>query len=130
MKPRERAGQHFHGKRRTGRPFSAKQTIRVIAEELDAHRKRVLAEHPQLTLTGLYNVLEKLRAGTKPDELDGSYKCRGDNNGGANQCEFHLGLLAHSARTRRGRGTGAAAKLYFRTRLYEQKMRVTHAHLH
>ncbi len=47
-----------------------KQNIRVIAEELDAHRKRVLAEHPQLTLTGLYNVLEKLRAGTKPDELD------------------------------------------------------------
>jgi hypothetical protein len=47
-----------------------KQTIRVLAEELDAHRKRVLAEHPKLTLTGLYNVLEKLRAGTKPDELD------------------------------------------------------------
>ena len=47
-----------------------KQTIRVIAEELDAHRKRVLAEHPHLTLTGLYNVLEKLRAGTKPDDLD------------------------------------------------------------
>jgi hypothetical protein len=47
-----------------------KQTIRVIAEELDAHRKRVLAEHPHLTLTGLYNVLEKLRSRTKPDELD------------------------------------------------------------
>jgi hypothetical protein len=47
-----------------------KQTIRVIAEELDAHRKRVLGEHPRLTLTGLYNVFEKLRAGTKPDELD------------------------------------------------------------
>ncbi len=47
-----------------------KQTIRVIAEELDAHRKRVLDEHPHLTLTGLYNVLEKLRAGTKPDDLD------------------------------------------------------------
>ncbi|WP_458760354.1 class I SAM-dependent DNA methyltransferase [Afipia sp. TerB] len=47
-----------------------KQTIRVIAEELDAHRKRVLEEHPHLTLTGLYNVLEKLRAGTKPDDLD------------------------------------------------------------
>jgi hypothetical protein len=30
----------------------------------------VLAGHPHLTLTGLYNVLEKLRAGTKPDELD------------------------------------------------------------
>lgn len=46
-----------------------KQTIRVIAEELDAHRKRVLAEHPKLTLTGLYNVLEKLRTGMRPDEL-------------------------------------------------------------
>jgi hypothetical protein len=47
-----------------------KQTIRAIAEELDAHRKRVLAEHPHLTLTGLYNVLEMLRTGTKPDDLD------------------------------------------------------------
>jgi hypothetical protein len=47
-----------------------KQTIRVIAEELDAHRKHVLAEHPKLTLTGLYNILEKLRAGVKPDDLD------------------------------------------------------------
>ena len=47
-----------------------KQKIRVIAEELDAHRKRVLAEHPHLTLTSLYNVLEKLRAGIKPDALD------------------------------------------------------------
>jgi hypothetical protein len=40
-----------------------KQTIRVIAEELDAHRKRVLAKHQHLTLTGLYNVLEKVRVG-------------------------------------------------------------------
>lgn len=48
-----------------------KQSVRVIAEELDAHRKRVLAEHPLLTLTGLYNVLEMLRAGVKPDDLDG-----------------------------------------------------------
>jgi hypothetical protein len=47
-----------------------KQTIRLIAEELDAHRKRALAEHPHLTLTGLYNALEKLRSGTKPDDLD------------------------------------------------------------
>lgn len=35
--------------------------IRNSAEELDAHRKRVLAKHADLTLTGLYNVLEKLR---------------------------------------------------------------------
>ena len=43
--------------------------ISAIAEDLDAHRKRVLAEHPHLTLTGLYNVLEKLRAGIAPDAL-------------------------------------------------------------
>lgn len=37
--------------------------IRVLAEELDAHRKRQQALHADLTLTGMYNVLEKLRAG-------------------------------------------------------------------
>jgi hypothetical protein len=30
----------------------------------------VLAEHPHLTLTGLYNILEMLRARSKPDEFD------------------------------------------------------------
>ena len=38
-----------------------KEHIRKLAEELDAHRKRVQAQHG-LTLTGLYNVLEKIRA--------------------------------------------------------------------
>ncbi|MBB3946114.1 SAM-dependent methyltransferase [Rhizobium skierniewicense] len=47
-----------------------KVTIGAIAEELDAHRKRVLDEHPHLTLTGLYNVLERLKAGARPDELN------------------------------------------------------------
>ena len=42
---------------------AAQDRIRRIAEELDAHRKRVQAQHPGLTLTGMYNVLEKLRAG-------------------------------------------------------------------
>ena len=43
-----------------------KERIRKLAEELDAHRKRVQAQHG-LTLTGLYNVLEKLRAaGVRP----------------------------------------------------------------
>lgn len=37
--------------------------IRDLAERLDAHRKRQQAQHPELTLTGMYNVLEKLRAG-------------------------------------------------------------------
>ncbi|MDP2795775.1 MAG: hypothetical protein Q8O25_17100 [Sulfurisoma sp.] len=37
--------------------------IRDLASQLDAHRKRVLAEHAELTLTGLYNVLQKVGAG-------------------------------------------------------------------
>ncbi len=37
--------------------------IRALAEQIDAHRKRQQAAHPELTLTGLYNVLEKLRGG-------------------------------------------------------------------
>lgn len=47
-----------------------KAAIGAIAEELDAHRKRVLAAHDHLTLTGLYNVLERLKAGAKPDDLE------------------------------------------------------------
>ena len=46
------------------------QRVRVIAESLDAHRKRVLSDQAHLTLTGLYNVLEKLRAGVMPDALE------------------------------------------------------------
>ena len=47
-------------------PFStatvAQQTrIRDLGERLDAHRKRQQAQHPKLTFTDLYNVLEKLR---------------------------------------------------------------------
>jgi SAM-dependent methyltransferase len=47
-----------------------KAALDAIAEDLDAHRKRVLADHEHLTLTGLYNVLERLRAGAKPDDLN------------------------------------------------------------
>lgn len=39
-----------------------KSRIRKLAEQLDSHRKRQQAEHPDLTMTGMYNVLEKLRA--------------------------------------------------------------------
>jgi hypothetical protein len=56
-------------------PFPAanemqKGRIRSVAEELDAHRKHVLAAHSYLTLTALYNVLSKVRAGSTPDTLD------------------------------------------------------------
>ena len=37
--------------------------IRTLAEQLDGHRKARQAEHPALTLTGMYNVLAKLRTG-------------------------------------------------------------------
>ena len=37
--------------------------IRSLGEALDAHRKRQQALHPGLTITGMYNVLEKLRSG-------------------------------------------------------------------
>jgi hypothetical protein len=47
-----------------------KATIGAIAEDLDAGRKRVLSEHAHLSLTGLYNVLERLKSGTKPDDLN------------------------------------------------------------
>jgi len=52
-------------------------TLRDLGEELDATRKTVQAEHPDLTLTGLYNVLEKIRAGTPLDAKDQDVKERG-----------------------------------------------------
>jgi hypothetical protein len=45
-----------------------KAAIRALAEELDALRKRVIAEHAFLTMTRLYNVREKLKAGAALDE--------------------------------------------------------------
>jgi hypothetical protein len=44
--------------------------IRALAEQLDAHRKTQQAAHPELTLTGMYNVLEKLRSGEALDAKD------------------------------------------------------------
>ena len=49
-----------------------KQCVRDLGERLDAHRKRQQELHPGLTLTGMYNVLEKLRSGeplTPKDKL-------------------------------------------------------------
>ena len=41
---------------------SQRSHLRQLGEDLDAHRKRQQAAHPKLTLTQMYNVLEKLRA--------------------------------------------------------------------
>jgi len=47
-----------------------KQRIRGLGDKLDTHRKARQAAHPDLTLTGMYNVLEKLRDGTALTEND------------------------------------------------------------
>ena len=44
--------------------------VAAVAEELDGHRGRVLSDHPSLTLTGLYNVRDRIRAGARPGDLD------------------------------------------------------------
>ncbi|MGH7194252.1 MAG: type IIL restriction-modification enzyme MmeI, partial [Candidatus Saccharimonadales bacterium] len=40
-----------------------REHIRSLGESLDAHRKRQQVAHPELTITDMYNVLEKLRSG-------------------------------------------------------------------
>ena len=44
-------------------PKRRKSRSAAIAEQLDAHRKQRQAQHPTLTITDMYNVLEKLRSG-------------------------------------------------------------------
>ena len=56
---------------------ATRATLRTLGEELDATRKTVQAEHPDLTLTGLYNVLEKVRAGAALSEAETDVKARG-----------------------------------------------------
>lgn len=46
----------------TGLTPELSERIRTLAEQLDAHRKQQQNTHPDLTLTGMYNVLEKLRS--------------------------------------------------------------------
>jgi hypothetical protein len=41
----------------------AQDRIRALGERLDGHRKRQQALHPFLTITGMYNILDKLRNG-------------------------------------------------------------------
>ena len=44
--------------------------VRKLADALDAHRKAQQAEHPTLTTTDIYNVLEKLRSGETLSDKD------------------------------------------------------------
>jgi len=54
-----------------------KAQIRSVAEELDAFRKQRQSEHPKLTLTQMYNVLEKLKANAELTEDDERIKDEG-----------------------------------------------------
>ena len=53
-----------------------KQTIRELGERLDAHRKRVQTSHPDITITGMYNLLEKLSSGEQFTDKDKAYNQR------------------------------------------------------
>lgn len=58
-------------------PTLPREKLRHFGEELDATRKRVQAEHPDITLTGLYNVLEKVKAGAELTPQEDDVKTRG-----------------------------------------------------
>ncbi|MGB3262874.1 MAG: DNA methyltransferase [Microcoleus sp.] len=50
-----------------------KQTIRELGERLEGHRKRVQTTHPEVTITGMYNLLEKLRQGQPLNDKDKAF---------------------------------------------------------
>jgi hypothetical protein len=50
-----------------------KEKIRQLGERLDLHRKQVQAQHPEITITGMYNLLEKLRKGEEFTDKDREY---------------------------------------------------------
>ena len=50
-----------------------KQQIRELGDRLDSHRKRVQAQHPEVTITAMYNLLEKIRAGQELTESDRAF---------------------------------------------------------
>jgi len=49
---------------------SSAARIGELAEKIDSHRKNQQVEHPTLSITGIYNVLEKLRAGSELTDKD------------------------------------------------------------
>ncbi|MCX7225954.1 MAG: class I SAM-dependent DNA methyltransferase, partial [Burkholderiales bacterium] len=61
----------------TGLTPALTERIGSLAEQLDAHRKTCLAAHPALTLTGLYNVLDKLRSGEALSDKDKAIHTQG-----------------------------------------------------
>lgn len=54
----------------TGLTPALAERIRSLAEQLDAHRKARQAAHSSVTITGMYNVLDKLRSGAALSAAD------------------------------------------------------------
>ncbi|MEI8326015.1 MAG: hypothetical protein WCH44_11745 [Betaproteobacteria bacterium] len=54
----------------TGLTAALVERIRLLAEQIDGHRKARQAAHASLTLTGMYNVLERLRTGEALTDSD------------------------------------------------------------
>jgi len=54
-------------------PEDLKQTIRDLGERLDRHRKNVQFQHPEITITGMYNLLEKMRKNEPFTDQDREY---------------------------------------------------------
>jgi very-short-patch-repair endonuclease len=50
-----------------------KQKIRELGDRLDSHRKQVQATYPEITITGMYNLLEKLRSDQPFTDADREY---------------------------------------------------------
>ena len=76
--------------------------LRDLGERLDAHRKRQQAPHPGLTLTQMYNVLEKLRAG---EPIEGRDREIHDNGLVGILRQIHDEIDAETARPTAGRPT-------------------------
>jgi hypothetical protein len=53
-----------------------KQKIREHGNRLDSHRKQVQTAHPKITITGMYGILKKLRAGEPFTDVDRAYNNR------------------------------------------------------
>ena len=56
---------------------TVKARVAFLAEALDLHRKQVQARHPDISLTGMYNIRDRIRSGAELTEAEVDLKERG-----------------------------------------------------
>jgi REP element-mobilizing transposase RayT len=83
--------------------------IRALAEQIDAHRKRQQSQHPDLTLTDMYNVLHMRAAHPNPDRQGGAGQ-GGAGQGGAGQGGAGQGGAGQGGAGQGGAGQGGAGQ--------------------